>query len=130
MNAKACRAVLLTPACFTQGFRPTWLLQTRHGVTPTLIGAAVGRPAVVSGWDYAARPGRPKPARRLAPAGSVYFLKLGASSDDAICAWVNAIWMQCVSDDAQDRTDGFGLAALGAWSGVTVDMEAKHAQAA
>jgi CRISPR-associated protein Cmr3 len=121
-----CRVVLLTPAHFTDGYRPHWLLQTQHGITPELKAAAVGRPQVVSGWDYEIR--KPKPTRRLAPAGSVFFLKL---KGDAQCIdqWIDAIWMQCVSDDdaqgnpAQTRMDGFGLAVLGAWSGVCKPME-------
>lgn len=128
VRAKACRLLLLTPAHFAQGYRPTTLLQGQHGVTPGLIGAIVGRPAIVSGWDYVAN--GPKPARRLAPAGSVYFLKLGDATEDAIRAWVQDTWLHCVSDDAQARADGFGLAALGAWSGVKMNMEAKHETAA
>jgi hypothetical protein len=31
--------------------------------------------------------------------------------------------MQTVSDDEQDRRDGFGLAALGAWDGTSLKME-------
>jgi CRISPR-associated protein Cmr3 len=116
---KACRVVLLTPAHFTNGFQPAWLLQSQHGITPQLIAAAVGRPQVVSGWDYEIR--QPKPTRRLAPAGSVYFLKLNGDGD--IDQWIKAIWMNCISDEAQDRLDGFGLAALGTWSGECKPME-------
>jgi hypothetical protein len=47
---------------------------------------------------------------------------------------VDAMWMNnCVSDDRQDgealdqdRKDGFGLIALGAWSGVCEPMEDKQ----
>ncbi len=122
---KACRVVLLTPAHFTAGFRPEWLMQSRDGITPRLIAAAVGRPQVVSGWDY--ENGRPKPTRRLAPAGSVYFLKLEGDGD--INRWIDEVWMNCVSDDdktgnpEQTRLDGFGLAALGVWSGECKEME-------
>jgi CRISPR-associated protein Cmr3 len=108
---KACRIVLLTPAYFKAGFRPEWLLRSQNGITPRLVAAAVGRPQVVSGWDYENR--RPKPTRRLAPAGSVYFLKLEGDGD--IDRWIDEMWMRCVSDDEQTRLDGFGLAALGAW---------------
>jgi CRISPR-associated protein Cmr3 len=120
---RSCRVILLTPAHFTQGYRPTWLLEQRCGVQPVLQAAAVARPPVVSGWDL--RAGRPKPTRRLAPAGSVYFLTLTASDDAAFQEWIDAIWMQNVSDDAQDRLDGFGLAALGTWDGQPVAMEVK-----
>ncbi len=123
---KACRVALLTPAHFRAGSRPDWLLQARHGVTPGLFAAAVRRPQVVSGWDYEIR--KPKPTRRLAPAGSVFFLKLDGD-EQKIDQWIDAVWMNCVSDDDengnpdQTRLDGFGLAALGVWSGEGKEME-------
>jgi CRISPR-associated protein Cmr3 len=120
---RACRVILLTPAHFTQGYRPTALLNERAGVRPQLVAAAVPRPQVVSGWDL--RTGRPKPSRRLAAAGSVYFLKLDATDAAAIGRWIDAIWMHNVSDDEQARRDGFGLAALGTWDGKPVAMEVK-----
>lgn len=118
--------VLLTPAHFQAGFRPEWLLQAQHGVMPRLVAAAIGRPQVVSGWDYEIR--KPKPTRRLAPAGSVFFLKLDGGEQN-IDQWIDAVLMNCVSDDDengnhyQTRLDGFGLAALGAWSGECQRME-------
>lgn len=126
INDKACRVVLLTPAHFRAGFLPAWLLQARYGVSPRLVAAAVKRPQVVSGWDYENR--KPKPTRRLAPAGSVFFLRLDGNEQD-IEQWVDAVWMNCVSDDdengntEQTRWDGFGLAALGVWSGKVQRME-------
>ena len=125
--AGACRVVLLTPACFTQGWRPDWLRQSRHNVTPTLLAAAVGQPAVVSGWDYAKH--GPKPTRRLAPAGSVYFLVLNGAAETDIRTWLDEIWFRCISDELDDRQAGFGLAVVGTWSGtavpITFDQEAQ-----
>lgn len=115
-----CRLILLTPACFTAGWRPDWLLQARHGVTPQLAAAAVGKPLTVSGWDFE-KPG-PKPTRRLVPAGSVYFLRLGADQD-AIKNWVKHVWLQNVSDTEEDRLSGFGLAAVGVWDGKAQTLE-------
>lgn len=114
IKTKSCRVILLTPACFKQGYRPTWLAEEQYGVQPRLRAIAIQRPQVVSGWDLE-RPG-PKPTRRLASAGTVLFLSL-KGSDEAIKHWVESMWMQCVSDNEQDRNDGFGLAALGTWSG-------------
>jgi CRISPR-associated protein Cmr3 len=136
IRERACRLVLLTPAHFTQGYYPTWLLAEDEAVTAMLAAALVQRPQVISGWDMAAERrnaqgrtiyGAPKPTRRLAPAGSVYFLTLPTKTeqpDDAkIGAWIDTIWMQNVSDGEQDRRDGFGLAALGTWDGKLRTME-------
>ncbi len=119
---KACRVFLLTPAYFKEGYRPTWLLEPKHGVQPKLEAIAVQRPQVVSGWDFEKR--KPKPTRRLAPAGTVLFLTLDGTPE-AIETWVDNIWMRCVSDDEdnqensdnpeQNRNDGFGLAVIGIW---------------
>ncbi len=127
---RSCRLVLLTPAFFAQGYIPNWLVQPHHDVTPTLQAIAIDRPQVVSGWDLAKS--KPKPSRRLAPAGTVLFLKLDGTPE-AIQQWTNALWMQCVSDDEpsgdpnQCRNDGFGLAALGTWDGALRLMEVNHA---
>ncbi len=113
---KHCRIILLTPAVFTKGWEPTWLLQPQHNVTPTLKAAAVGKPQTVSGWNFEAGKRGPKPTRRLAAAGSVYFLELAGEEAD-IKQWLQKIWFQCVSDDAEDRLTGFGVTAVGTWSG-------------
>lgn len=119
LEQHACRLVLLTPAYFEQGFYPTTLLG--DPVVESLHAVAVGRPQVVSGWDFEQQ--RPKHTRRLAPAGSVYFLKLRKdASREAIQQWIVSIWMQCVSDAPQDQLDGFGLAVLGTWSGEAMKM--------
>lgn len=111
--AERARVVLLTPAVFGDGGIP----QTIFGAQ--VVAAAVGRPQVISGWDMAMdngkdRPrGGPKATRRMAPAGSVYWVELGGI--DA-AAWTRQVHLQAISDDAQDRQDGFGLAAVGVWS--------------
>ncbi len=117
---RACRVVLLTPACFKAGYRPTWLLEPREGVEPTLQAIAIQHPQVVSGWDL--EHGRPKPTRRLAPAGTVFFLSLKGEGE-AIEKWVKGLWMHCISDDVEDRNDGFGMAVFGSWLGEPQVME-------
>lgn len=119
VQTQACRVILLTPACFDQGFRPTWLLAAQDGVKPTLQAVAIQRAQVVSGWNF--EQDRPKPTRRLAPAGAVFFLSL-EGTETAIRQWVDSHWMQAVSDSEQDRRDGFGLAVLGAWDGTLQKM--------
>ncbi|MEI7643924.1 MAG: type III-B CRISPR module-associated protein Cmr3 [Chloroflexales bacterium] len=115
--ARRARVILLTPAIFgldhpgkQVAYRPP-LQWTRGGVTATLKAAAVPRTQVVSGWDMEI--GKPKKTRRLAPAGAVYFIEWPVGAD--VRAWLNATWMQNVSDSEQDQRDGFGLAALGVW---------------
>ena len=112
---KHCRLLLVTPAQFTKGDCPTACLTWQPGVTATVQAFAVQRPQVVSGWDYATK--RPKATNRLAPAGSVYFLKLESKDDTALGHFVDRLWMHCVSDTEQPNRDGFGLALLGAWDG-------------
>ena len=115
-----CRLLLLTPGYFAGGFLPQWLLHAVPGVTAQVLGAVLGRFQGASGWDLQA--GQAKPARKLAPAGAVYFLKL-AGAPAAIEQFVDTVWLENVSDDAQSRLDGFGLAVLGIWDGKLNDME-------
>ena len=119
-----CRVILLTPAYFTAGWRPETLLAPLEGVTAELVAAVVGKPQTVSGWDLAL-PG-PKASRRLAPAGSVYYLKL-SDDKEANGRWFDAVWMHCVSDIESDRNSGFGLAAVGVWKGAEGQMEIEEA---
>lgn len=112
VKSKKCRVVLLTPAYFAQGWYPGYLLSLQHNVQPMLVAAAAGRAQVLSGWDMAA--GQPKPSNRFMGAGSVYFLELQGSDAD-IATWVQRLWFQNISDNAQARRDGFGLAVVGAW---------------
>jgi CRISPR-associated protein Cmr3 len=110
---KSCRLILLTPAVFEQGFLPTWLLSV-HSVSVEIKAVAVNRYQVISGWDF--KLGKPKGTRRVSPAGTVLYLKLDGS-EGAIRNWIERVWFSCISDDEQDRKDGFGLAALGVWDG-------------
>lgn len=123
-RTNSCRLILLTPACFQEGYYPTWL-HTDHakacGVTVEIKAIAMRRPQVVSGWDLTVS--KPKSSRRLAPAGSVFFLSVKGTTDAALEQWIEATWMQCISDHDQDRRDGFGLAVLGTWSGKPVMMQ-------
>jgi CRISPR-associated protein Cmr3 len=110
------RLILLTPAIFQGGALPGWNGGTgpwgTTSVKATVRAASVPRPEVVSGWNL--ETGRPKPTRRLACAGSVYFLTLEGTEEDRR-RWCDETWLACVSDDPQDRRDGFGLAVLGTW---------------
>lgn len=63
-----------TPVYLTAGWQPdngNWSQFFSDEVE--LIAAAVGRPALIGGWDLARR--HPKPIRRYIPAGTVYYFK-------------------------------------------------------
>lgn len=131
LQSRACRLVLLTPAYFAYGWKPEYLLEERFGVTPQLMAAVVGKPQTISGWDYDLY--KPKPTRRLVPAGSVYYFKLHGT-DQAITEWLSNHWLQNISDETKKtefssafpaRKDGFGLCAIGTWNGQLQPLEVK-----
>ena len=97
------RVVLTTPAIFKDGAVPRQI----RGAQVTA--AVVGRPDIISGWDFAS--GRPKPTRRMAPAGSVYWVMV--PEEQSVEAWCRRVFMESISDDEQDQRDGFGVALVG-----------------
>lgn len=118
------RMILTTPALFAGGWLPGWINpQTCKGDVPgteicsggpvsvTLVSTVLGRWKPVSGWSYEDQ--KPKPLRRMAPEGSVYFFIADKELDAE--QW-QVLWLNSVSDDEQDRADGFGLALWGDWS--------------
>jgi CRISPR-associated protein Cmr3 len=118
-TATKVRMVLATPAVFKDGWKPGWLTTGLEGdlsgVKLKLVGASNGRWKAVSGWSLADtkdQPRGPKPIRRMVPAGSVYFFVVEKPGDAAPLA---DLWLQSVSDDQQERRDGFGLALWGTW---------------
>ncbi|MFN3392341.1 MAG: type III-B CRISPR module-associated protein Cmr3 [Meiothermus ruber] len=112
------RMVLATPALFDDGWKPGWLnksgeLHLPKGLSRVklrLVAAAVGRREPVSGWNL--RHQAPKPVRWMVPAGSVYFFELLEGDPSAVLE----SWLRPVSDNEQDRKDGFGLALWGVGS--------------
>jgi CRISPR-associated protein Cmr3 len=107
---RLARVVLLTPAIFREGSTPG-----SFGEGTTVIASVVTRAEIISGWDFALdKDGKqrgPKQTRRMAPAGSTYWVRLDKDVDAR--RWAEGVWMKCVSDDEQDRRDGFGLAVVG-----------------
>ena len=104
--ATRLRLVLVTPGIFGQGYRPD---DSVFNGQAKIVAAAVGRPQHISGWDYAAR--GPKESRRMAPAGSVYWVELNSGVNAA--EFAKEWWMKSLCDNEQDRRDGFGLCMLG-----------------
>ena len=106
---------LLTPGIFSAGYRPGWLNSNLIGSPPTapnlqlkLLAAAVDRWQPHSGWDLAKQ--QPRSTRKLAGAGTTYWFSIVDGDDD-----LNALWLTNISDDDQDRRDGFGLALPSPW---------------
>lgn len=109
---------LLTPAAFSDGYRPGWLDERLTGVPPAaenvrleLRAVAVARWQAQSGWDLARR--RPRASRKLAAAGTTLWFRVVGEPD---AESLSALWLASVSDEEQDRRDGFGLALPSAWS--------------
>lgn len=109
------RMVLVTPAIFARGWQPGWLDDSLQGSPPGFPGVklrlksfACSRWQPVSGWDLQKK--KPRAVRRMVPAGSVYWFQVEGGSET-----LEKLWLRPVSDDEQDRLDGFGLAAIGIW---------------
>jgi CRISPR-associated protein Cmr3 len=119
-QAQRVRMILTTPAVFSDGWRPGWLGVELEGSPPganarlRLVGVSIARWKAVSGWSLAHRPEQPrgpKAVKRMVPAGGVYFFEIV----DGNAAALADRWLEPVSDDVQDRRDGFGLAVWGTW---------------
>jgi len=117
-NAPRVKMMLATPAIFAEGWRPAWLNNELVGTPPgaavrlRLVGVSIQRWRAVSGWSLAA-PRGPKPIKRMVPAGGVYFFETENGAGNA--SDLAHRWLESVSDDEQDRRDGFGLALWGVW---------------
>ena len=108
-GAGRCRIVLSAPSIFASGWRPFDCdAEGRFesmGVRGRLVCATVPRAEVVSGWDLARW--QPKPARRAAPAGSVYWIEdLQATPEQLRRLAVHGLWPES-GYDAQRRAEGF-----------------------
>ena len=112
---------LLTPGIFEAGYCPGWLKADQIGSPPDmpslqlqLCAVAVERWQAHSGWNLAKN--QPRPSRKLAGAGTTYWFRILGGTDEAA---LSALWLANVSDDEQDRRDGFGLALPSPWPPVT-----------
>ena len=118
-QAGRCRLILTTPGLFERGWLPTGVVGADkedlrfklHGVEGRLVCAAVPRAETISGFDVAAQ--RPKPAQRVAPAGSVYWLDdLQGSVADLRNLAARGLWSVPVENPVR-RAEGFNRVALG-----------------
>ena len=110
---KRVRVILLTPADFnSEANEKPYLPPAGSFGGARIKAAAIGRPLTVSGWDMLA--GKPKPSRRLVPAGSVYFVDL--SEVQNVETWLEEHWMKVLPEQTdQSKHDGYGLAVVGVW---------------
>jgi CRISPR-associated protein Cmr3 len=86
------------------------------GVADELVCANVPRHEVISGWDLANH--APEPARKVAPAGSVYWFRV-LEGDTAALAILReqGLWplMEKNADNAARRREGYNRVWLGVW---------------
>lgn len=117
-RARRCRVVLTTPGLFEVG----WCLPgvdaqqqlNWPGLRARLVSAAVPRAEVVSGWDLARQ--QPKPAQRVAPAGSVYWLDELDTTPEALGKLAaQGLWLPG-AENPQRRAEGFNRFCFAAWS--------------
>lgn len=111
---------LVTPGIFEGGWLPTGA--SRHegrvtwsweGLRAELVAAAVPRGGVVSGWDLAE--GAPKQARRVVPAGTVYWLKRLEGSLEALDGVRRrGLWPSGKTEPRQ--AEGFNNVWFGDWA--------------
>ena len=118
--AGRCRLILTTPGLFEGGWRPTGVTGAGrdlridlHGVRARIVCAAAPRSEVISGFDLARR--RPKPAERVAPAGSVYWLdELDATADALRNLAARGLWSDH-EENTPRRAEGFNHITFGTY---------------
>lgn len=117
-NSKGLRLTMLTPALFDQGYLPAWINRaTFEGILPNstvkvrLKAVAIDRWLAVSGWDL--QTWKPKATRKAVAAGSVYWFEI---FDGTLTqADIEQLWFKPLSDQAQDKLDGFGVVLPASW---------------
>jgi CRISPR-associated protein Cmr3 len=117
-KAGRCRLILTSPGVFPAGWKLPGTGDDNRislgGVKARLVSAAVPRSEVISGWDLAQW--RPKPAQRVAPAGSVYWLDELDATREALCKLaIGGLWSDPCEDPAR-RAEGFNRFTFAAWN--------------
>ncbi|NHW23798.1 MAG: type III-B CRISPR module-associated protein Cmr3 [Archaeoglobales archaeon] len=104
---------LATPAIFEKGWYPS--LPTEFSGAE-LISAAVNKPQYLSGWTRtgSGAAGIPRPIKRVAPAGSVYFFKADDWTDEQFDVMYKTYHLnRSISSEYPDA--GFGICLIGVW---------------
>lgn len=116
-RAGCCRLVLTSPGLFPLGWKlpgtgPDFRVSLGN-VRGRVSCACVPRFETISGWDLARR--MPKPAQRVVPSGSVYWLdELKAAPGELRKLAACGLWDESCKDDAR-RAEGFNRVAVAAW---------------
>lgn len=112
--------MLVTPGIFDDGWLPAGasrdgdrVVWSWEGLRAELVAAAVPRSGVISGWDLAN--GKPKPARRVVPAGAVYWMKRVEGPLEALeSVRQRGLWPSGRMDARQ--AEGFNNVWFGDWA--------------
>jgi len=114
IKKKRCRIVLTSPGIFPNGWCIPGINNDHrfnlNGVKGQLVCASVPRAEFVSGWDLAKK--CPKPAQRVAPTGSVYWIDNLEATNDALENFVaTGLWDETNKDKSR-RAEGFNRFTL------------------
>ncbi len=119
------RMVLITSGVFPEGWLPPGcrfegegVVLEFNGVKAQLMAVAMGRYEVISGWDLANH--KPKPARKVVPAGSVYWFTCLEGKPNALKPlWENTLYEALGNRIDPElkvrRREGFGRVWFGKW---------------
>ena len=100
------RLILTSPGIFPDGWQPA-------GVAGDLLAASVSRAETISGWDLIT--GRPKPAQRIAPTGSVYWYACRDQLAD-LATLKSLADNGLPIDDPSRRAEGFNHCHVAPWA--------------
>lgn len=112
-ESKHFKLILTTPAIFRQGWLPGWInadtLQGQfNGVVLKMIGACIGKPIGIGGYDFVKN--MPKVMKKAVLAGSVYYFELANSDVDSL---FKNVWLKSISDEKAQ--EGFGITLIGGY---------------
>ena len=111
LDSRHALLYLATPALFADGWRPA-AFQQQHPFL-RLVGAAVGPPTIVAGWDWKEK--KAKAPKRAVPAGSVYYFEVREGTGLAEIEKLLEDYHGAKSVSEWDAALGFGLAFIGIW---------------